>query len=100
MASRTTVTRTTTAPPAYRAPVRPSEPELEWQEPEPEPEITEPVSDVVPVGVEQLARSLEIEAMGVEAWKAAHDERGPEYQQQAVEGVGTPPEPEDVYGRR
>ena len=102
MASRTTVTRTTVAPPAYRPPVRP---EPEWQEPVPEPEITEPeqqpVSEVVTVQEEQLARSQEMEAMGVNAWVAAHDERGPEYQQQAVEGVGTPPEPDnDRYSSR
>ena len=43
---------------------------------------------VVTVGEEQLQRSLEMQAMGIEAWKQAHDERPPDEQQQSVEGVG------------
>jgi hypothetical protein len=43
--------------------------------------------EVIPVGVEQLQRSQEMQAMGIHNWVAAHDERNPDYQQQAVEGV-------------
>lgn len=43
---------------------------------------------VVTVGEEQLERSREMQAMGIEAWKQAHDERPVDEQQQAVEGVG------------
>jgi hypothetical protein len=69
-------------------------------EPEgPDPDQPEAeTEEVVTVGQEQLGRSQEIEAMGVENWKAAHDERGPDYQQQQVEGVG--PHQEETYGER
>ena len=43
---------------------------------------------VVTVGEEQLERSREMQAMGIEAWKQAHDERPPDEQQQSVQGVG------------
>jgi hypothetical protein len=92
-----TVKRTTTT---YRAPQRPApQPEQPiYDEPStlPEyapdnqwPDVPEqtPVSDVVPVGVEQLARSQEMQAMGIANWVAAHDERGPDYQQEQVAGV-------------
>lgn len=85
------------APLAARAPLRPEieqpvyHPEYETEEPgypaEPdEPEAVEP-DTVVTVGEEQLARSAEIEAMGVENWKAAHDERNPNQAHRSVQGV-------------
>jgi hypothetical protein len=38
---------------------------------------------------EQMARSAEIQAMGVEAWKEAHDERPPEQRtNRQIPGVG------------
>jgi hypothetical protein len=46
----------------------------------------EPVETIVD---EQRARSAEIEAMGVEAWKAEHDERPAEEKQKTVAGVQT-----------
>jgi hypothetical protein len=63
------------------------------QNPDPLPPIEEPEAEeeaprVVTVGEEQLARSLEMQAMGIEAWKAAHDERNPDQTEQSVAGVG------------
>jgi hypothetical protein len=101
-----TIKRTTTT--SYRAPA--PRPPYQRPEPEPEPEPSEPgyeasnrwpdnppdvdpeaeqlpVSEVVPVGVEQLERSREMQEMGIANWVAAHDERGPDYQQEQVAGV-------------
>jgi hypothetical protein len=39
------------------------------------------------VGQEQLERSREMQAMGIDNWVAAHDERDPEDQPRAIEGV-------------
>jgi hypothetical protein len=51
-----------------------------------------PVEPWVGIREEQLARSAEIEAMGVEPWKAAHDMRPPgERPQLQVQGVKTTP---------
>jgi hypothetical protein len=98
-----TINRTTTT--TYRAPQRPRpEPEqpIYGQPDEPstlpeyapdnqwpdDPEAEQlPVSEVVPVGVEQLARSQEMEAMGIANWVAAHDERDPDQQPQQIAGV-------------
>jgi hypothetical protein len=94
-----TVKRTATA---YRTPQRPPQPEQPIEEPLPDenrwddnpPEVEAeaeaeqlPVSDVVPVGVEQLERSQEMEAMGIANWVAAHDERDPDQQPQQIAGV-------------
>jgi hypothetical protein len=46
-----------------------------------------PDEPVMTIADEQRARSLEIEAMGVEEWKNAHDERNPDETQRQVEGV-------------
>ena len=93
---RTTIhhARRTDAPPPL--PQRALRPEIEQpiyqpEEPPPEeqaPEEAEDENKVVTVGEEQLQRSLEMQAMGIEAWKQAHDERPIDEQQQAVEGVG------------
>jgi hypothetical protein len=53
---------------------------------DPQAAATPPVVTVVD---EQRARSAEIQAMGVENWKAAHDERDPEAKPQTVAGVST-----------
>jgi hypothetical protein len=104
-----TVKRTTTTTTAYRRPAPqpeqpiygqdsrlPDEPEQlpesppdnEWPDVPVDPEAEQmPVSDVVPVGVEQLERSREMQEMGIANWVAAHDERGPDYQQEQVAGV-------------
>lgn len=52
----------------------------------PAPHVAEPVVTIVD---EQRARSDEIASMGVEAWKAAHDERDPADKPQTVAGVST-----------
>lgn len=80
-----------------RRPLRP--PDVEAEQPIYHPDVEEPVEPeepeavepetVVTVGEEQMARSAEIEAMGVEEWKRQHDERRPDEQQRAVEGVGS-----------
>jgi hypothetical protein len=95
-----TIKRTTTT--TYRAPQRTAPPPIYGQPDEPstlpeyapdnqwpdDPEAEQlPVSDVVPVGVEQLARSQEMEAMGIANWVAAHDERDPDQQPQQIAGV-------------
>jgi hypothetical protein len=95
-----TIKRTTTT--TYRAPQRPepqpeqpiygqgseeSPPDNQWPEVEPEPESESTEQQVVPVGVEQLQRSQEMETMGIANWVAAHDERDPADQPQQVEGV-------------
>jgi hypothetical protein len=91
-----TIKRTTTT--TYRAPLRPPPmpeqpmPDEEWEGAPPEIEAEAeaeqlPVSDVVPVGVEQLERSQEMEAMGIANWVAAHDERDPDQQPQQIAGV-------------
>jgi hypothetical protein len=46
-----------------------------------------PDEPVRTIADEQRERSAEIEAMGVEAWKAAHDERSQEEEQHQVPGV-------------
>jgi hypothetical protein len=61
-------------------------PDNQWPEEVP-PDEPMPVSDVVTVGEEQLQRSREMQEIGISNWVAAHDERGPDYQQQQVDGV-------------
>lgn len=102
---RASVSVTRTGDAQARAPIRP--PQAEIEQPIYHPEVEEPppdypespdyetpdeeaaASDVVTIGEEQLARSAEIEAMGVENWKAAHDERRPSEEQRSVQGVGS-----------
>jgi hypothetical protein len=63
-------------------------PDNQWPEvpTDPDQEIAEGTT-VVTVGEEQLQRSREMQEMGISNWVAAHDERGPDYQQQQVAGV-------------
>lgn len=49
----------------------------------------DPVEPVETIGDEQRERSADIEAMGVEAWKAEHDERPAGEKQKTVQGVQT-----------
>jgi hypothetical protein len=90
----TTISRTPPPLPADEPPQRlggrlPSSEDNRW--PDVGVEEVEPGApaqgEVIPVGVEQLQRSQEMQAMGIHNWVAAHDERNPDYQQQAVEGV-------------
>lgn len=60
-------------------------PEMETQPPEIYP--GEPCRTIAD---EQRERSEEIQAMGVQAWIDAHDQRNPENQQQQVAGVIAP----------
>lgn len=60
--------------------------------------------DITTVQEEQLDRSAEIEAMGVEAWKEAHDERNlpdeqKEHHGRAVPGV-SPTQKDDPGGKK
>ena len=52
------------------------------------PEPSAPAPAVMTIADEQRARSEEIQAQGVEAWKAEHDERDPDEAQKRVPGVG------------
>jgi hypothetical protein len=67
----------------------PDAPDNEWPDVPVDPEIeADAPSEVVPVGVEQLERSREMQAMGIANWVAAHDERTPEeLESHAVPGV-------------
>jgi hypothetical protein len=104
---RTTTTtvqaRRTTLPPLEQSPSRlggrvdsPGQlpegpPDNQWPDVpvDPESEIEGAPSEVVPVGVEQLERSQEMQAMGIANWVAAHDERTPEeLESRSVQGVG------------
>lgn len=103
MASRTTTIRHTTRTPPrpnYRpeeqAPSEPEqslppevdpEPEYEAEGESPRPEENQAIP-VKTVGQEQLERSREMQAMGINNWVAAHDERDPNAQPEAVAGVG------------
>lgn len=55
----------------------------------PDPDA-DPHPDLITTQEEQLDRSAEIEAMGVEAWKEAHDERNQADQQKAQHGRAVP----------
>lgn len=89
MAGRPPYTRTTVRRTSYQPEPEPPEPGSEiYQPPSEYEEQTAPeIPPVVTVGEEQLARSREMEAMGVENWKAANDQRSPEDQPQSVQGV-------------
>jgi hypothetical protein len=68
-----------------------SPPDNEWPDVPVDPEIEAEAAEnvVIPVGVEQLERSREMQAMGIANWVAAHDERTPEeLESHAVQGVG------------
>ena len=59
--------------------------------PEPKPEAAKheikPEPPVETIADEQRARSEEIQKQGIDAWKAAHDERGPDEKPKVVPGV-------------
>jgi hypothetical protein len=52
-----------------------------------EPEAPQPDPPVKTIADEQRERSAEMEAMGMEAWKAAHDDRSLDEQPQQIPGV-------------
>jgi hypothetical protein len=104
MASKTSYTKTTVSRTSARPPYRP-EPQPEPSEPgyestegednrwddnptvgDPRPEEAQAIP-IKTVGQEQLERSREMQAMGIQNWVDAHDERDPNQQPQAVEGV-------------
>jgi hypothetical protein len=63
-------------------------PDMEWP---PEEEVQPPEAEVCrTIADEQRERSEEIQAMGVQNWIDAHDQRNPENQQQQVAGVIAP----------
>jgi hypothetical protein len=78
---------------SHHTKTHPSDDDIQTPDSPPTSKDQPPVDAVVPVGAEQLARSREMETAGVEAWKAAHDERSPDQQPQSVAGVGWAPAP-------
>ena len=71
-------------PPAAKAPAHPN---ADPQEAKVEGYKVDPVPPVETIADEQRARSEEIEEQGVDAWKAAHDERSPDEKPKVVPGV-------------
>ena len=71
-------------PPAAKAPVHPN---ADPQEAKAEGYKVDPVPPVETIADEQRERSAEIEEQGVDAWKAAQDERDPDEKPKVVPGV-------------
>jgi hypothetical protein len=61
-------------------------PDNQWPEVDPDAGVATETT-IVTVGEEQLARSREMQEMGIANWVAAHDERDPDQQPQQVAGV-------------
>jgi hypothetical protein len=66
---------------------KPKPPEPEDDQPEAAKPAAPSAEPVRTIADEQRERSEEIQRQGVEAWKAAHDERGPDDKPKPVPGV-------------